>query len=121
MRRWRSVSSIEIRCTPPGKYYTHPPNTHPSTHTQYKNGGSLSETIAKLYKEGGVARFYQGLSVAVVQLPLSRFGDVAANAFVLAALESFDETRGLPIFVKTGGWVGGWVLYQTSTIYTSDA
>ena len=30
------------------------------------------------------------------------FGDVAANAFVLTALDAFEETRDLPIFVKTG-------------------
>lgn len=73
-----------------------------SMNYQYKNGGTLGETIGKLYKEGGVARFYQGLSVAALQLPLSRFGDVAANAFVLALLDSLDATRDLPIPLKTG-------------------
>jgi hypothetical protein len=78
-------------------------NGNTKTQPQYKNGGTLGETIGQLYREGGVGRFYQGLSVAALQLPLSRFGDVAANAFVLALLDSLDATRDLPIPLKTGG------------------
>ncbi len=49
--------------------------------------------------------------MAALQLPLSRFGDVAANAFVLALLDSLDSTRDLPIPLKTGGsWCGGSVV-----------
>ena len=36
-----------------------------------------------LYEEGGIARFYQGLPFAIIQGPLSRFGDTAANALAL--------------------------------------
>lgn len=39
---------------------------------------------------------------ALVQGPLSRFGDTAANAGALALLDSYDATRGLPAAVKTG-------------------
>jgi len=38
---------------------------------------------------------------ALVQAPLSRFGDTAANAGALTLLGSFDSTVGLPIAVKT--------------------
>jgi len=68
---------------------------------QYRYGFSFKESLAKLYKEGGLPRFYQGLPVAAFQLPLSRFGDVAANAFMILALDSFDSTRGLPLAVKS--------------------
>jgi hypothetical protein len=90
--------SPPIHSTSIGSRFNPPPNT-PTT--QYKYGGTLGDTIGKLYQEGGVGRFYQGLSVAALQLPLSRFGDVAANAFVLALLDSLDSTRDLPIPLKT--------------------
>ena len=32
-----------------------------------------------LYKDGGVRRFYRGVGPALLQGPLSRFGDTAAN------------------------------------------
>lgn len=68
---------------------------------QYRYGLAFKETLEKLYKEGGIPRFYQGLSVAAFQLPLSRFGDVAANSFTLLALDSFESTRGLPLPLKS--------------------
>ena len=42
------------------------------------------EACARLYSEGGVARFYQGVWIALVLAPLARFGDTAANAAALA-------------------------------------
>lgn len=51
---------------------------------QVKNGGTFSGTLAKLWKEGGLARLYKGLFPwAMFQAPLSRFGDVAANDMVI--------------------------------------
>jgi len=51
---------------------------------QYKFGGTLGEVLKKLYKEGGIARLYQGLFPwAIFQAPLSRFGDVAANDLIV--------------------------------------
>lgn len=38
---------------------------------------------------------------ALVQGPLSRFGDTAANTGTLAALDSFEVTANLPISLKT--------------------
>jgi len=54
---------------------------------QYRYGGTFKDTVTKLYAEGGVPRFYRGLAPALVQAPMSRFGDTAANDGALAALE----------------------------------
>ncbi len=64
---------------------------------QYRNGGNTRDAMAALYAEGGVQRFYRGVSFALIQTPLSRFGDTAANSGVLALLA--DST--LPVGVRT--------------------
>ena len=64
---------------------------------QYRNGGSTRDALAALYAEGGLRRFYRGVSFALIQTPLSRFGDTAANTGVLALLA--DST--LPVGVRT--------------------
>merc|ERR1719245_1629204 len=64
---------------------------------QYRYGGTLSETVKKLYAEGGIPRFYRGLAPGLIQAPAARFGDTAANDGALAALE---HTQ-LPTAVKT--------------------
>ena len=51
---------------------------------QHANGLSTMEAIAALYAEGGITRLYQGWQVALLQAPISRFGDTAANAGMLA-------------------------------------
>eukprot|EP00124_Ichthyophonus_hoferi_P002375 Ihof_evm4s159 gene=Ihof_evmTU4s159 len=68
---------------------------------QYRHGTSTTVAIKTLYKEGGIPRFYKGIGPALIQGPLSRFGDTAANAGVLALLDSFDTTRSLPVGLKT--------------------
>lgn len=57
---------------------------------QHKYGMSTSEALAALYAQGGIARFYQGMSAAMFQAPLSRFGDTAAYAGVMALLETVE-------------------------------
>jgi len=64
---------------------------------QYRYGGSLREVTAKLWAEGGIPRFYRGLAPGLIQAPVSRFGDTAANDGALAALEHTT----LPTAVKT--------------------
>jgi hypothetical protein len=64
---------------------------------QYRYGGELVPTIKKLYAEGGIPRFYRGLAPALIQAPVSRFGDTAANDGALAALEHTE----LPTAAKT--------------------
>lgn len=73
-----------------------------SMNRQYRYGGNLSSSLKELWKEGGLPRLYQGLPFALVQGPLTRFGDTAANVGILALLESFPETQSLPLPVKTG-------------------
>ena len=43
---------------------------------QFKNGGSTISTIKLLYREGGIPRFYRGVGFALINAPLSRFGDI---------------------------------------------
>eukprot|EP00729_Bicosta_minor_P013997 gene13997-7218_t len=46
---------------------------------QYKNGGTMAEVFTALYAAGGIARFYNGVGVALISSPIARFGDTAAN------------------------------------------
>lgn len=68
---------------------------------QYRFGTTTTEAFKKLYADGGVPRFYRGLIPALIQGPLSRFGDTAANTGVLAAMDAFEPTANLPVAVKT--------------------
>mmetsp|Transcript_51291 Transcript_51291/g.59299 ORF Transcript_51291/g.59299 Transcript_51291/m.59299 type:complete len:431 (+) Transcript_51291:85-1377(+) len=72
-----------------------------SMNRQYRYGGDLVSSLKELWNEGGIPRLYQGLPFAIVQGPLTRFGDTAANVGVLALLESIPETQSLPLFAKT--------------------
>lgn len=54
---------------------------------QYRNGGTFFNTAKVLYKEGGLLRFYRGMSFALLQAPLSRFGDTAMNMGMMTMLE----------------------------------
>ena len=65
---------------------------------QYKNGGTFKEVFAKLYKEGGILRFYSGIIPALIQGPVCRFGDTFSNAIILNCLKNYN----IPIFIKTG-------------------
>ncbi|KAH8086719.1 mitochondrial carrier protein [Aureococcus anophagefferens] len=53
----------------------------------------------RLYAEGGVPRLYRGVQYALVQSPLSRFGDAAANAAVPALVVAFFADGGNPLGV----------------------
>lgn len=68
---------------------------------QYRYGTSTTEALKALYKDGGVPRFYRGVVPALIQGPLSRFGDTAANTGTLAALDAYETTANLPVGVKT--------------------
>lgn len=70
---------------------------------QYRYGTSTTDALKTLYKDGGLRRFYRGVGPALIQGPLSRFGDTAANAFAMSLLESNEATRDLPVAVKTIG------------------
>lgn len=64
---------------------------------QYKNGGTIKNTINKLYKEGGIFRFYRGYPYALLLGPISRFGDTAANSFVT----NYFKDKNSPIYIQT--------------------
>lgn len=70
---------------------------------QYRHGGKIKDTVKKLYAEGGIPRFYKGVSVAMVQGPISRFGDTFANTLFLTLMEKYENTKNLPIMAKTLG------------------
>jgi hypothetical protein len=68
---------------------------------QYRYGTSTTTAFKTLYKDGGIPRFYRGLGPALLQGPLSRFGDTAANTGTMAALDSLDSTKDLPVGIKS--------------------
>ena len=55
-------------------------------HYQQAKGGSMVAAARAMYAQGGVLRFYQGAPAALVQAPLCRFGDTAAQAGALHLL-----------------------------------
>ena len=68
---------------------------------QYRNGGTFFGALGKLYADGGIPRFYRGVLPALVQGPMSRFGDTAANTGILTLMNSYDSTASLPVAAKT--------------------
>jgi hypothetical protein len=69
---------------------------------QYRHGGtSMMAALRHLYKESGVRRLYAGLGFAMIQAPLIKFGDTAANAGVLSLMNSQKETCEIPLVLKT--------------------
>ena len=68
---------------------------------QYRYGTTTTQATRILYNDGGWTRYYQGLSAALVQGPVSRFGDTAANAGILALLQSNSYMKRMPSFFKT--------------------
>ena len=68
---------------------------------QYRYGGTTRETLRLLWREGGVRRFYQGLPWALLQTPLTRFGDTASNSGVLLLLGGTAFGQALPLGVRT--------------------
>jgi hypothetical protein len=68
---------------------------------QYRFGTTTTQAIHTLYADGGWKRYYQGLTAALVQGPVSRFGDTAANAGILALLESNTYMKSLPVLLKS--------------------
>eukprot|EP00563_Minutocellus_polymorphus_P016399 CAMPEP_0181050986 /NCGR_PEP_ID=MMETSP1070-20121207/16810_1 /TAXON_ID=265543 /ORGANISM="Minutocellus polymorphus, Strain NH13" /LENGTH=288 /DNA_ID=CAMNT_0023129971 /DNA_START=8 /DNA_END=874 /DNA_ORIENTATION=+ len=68
---------------------------------QYRNGTSFPVALRTLYADGGIPRFYRGVAPALLQGPLSRFGDTAANTGVLTLLDSMDATKDMSVGIKT--------------------
>lgn len=70
---------------------------------QYRHGGKIKDTIRVLYAEGGIPRFYRGISVALFQGPISRFGDTFSNTLFMTLMNRSESTKNLPVMVKTAG------------------
>ncbi len=70
---------------------------------QYRNGGTFTSTAKLLYKEGGVPRFYRGVSFALLNAPISRFGDTAMNALVTTALSDTNYSVAEKTFMGSCG------------------
>ena len=68
---------------------------------QYANGTTMTQAMRNLYRQGGIPRFYTGYSMAILQGPLSRFGDTASNMGMMSFLEQTEQTQNLPIAIKT--------------------
>eukprot|EP00934_Nitzschia_sp_Nitz4_P007928 Nitzschia sp. Nitz4//scaffold173_size47512//30225//31472//NITZ4_007162-RA/size47512-processed-gene-0.37-mRNA-1//-1//CDS//3329538814//7918//frame0 len=68
---------------------------------QYRNGTTFPKALKTLYADGGIPRFYRGVIPALVQGPLSRFGDTAANTGVLTALDHMESTKDMNVGLKT--------------------
>jgi hypothetical protein len=68
---------------------------------QYRYGTTTMVALKTLYADGGIPRFYRGLIPALIQGPLSRFGDTAANTGTMAALDAFELTVDMPVAAKT--------------------
>ena len=68
---------------------------------QYRNGTSFPVALRTLYADGGIPRFYRGVAPALIQGPMSRFGDTAANTGVLTLLDSMDATKDMSVGIKT--------------------
>jgi len=62
-----------------------------------KTGLSSKKSFEKIYSEGGIPRFYSGLWAALLQGPLSRFGDTAANE----GMKDLLKDSNLPVFAQT--------------------
>lgn len=81
---------------------------------QYRNGGTFFGALRHLYSDGGIPRFYRGVLPALIQGPMSRFGDTAANTGVLTLLDNIEGTKDLPVALKTvcaSAAAAGWRIF----------
>ena len=75
---------------------------------QYKYGMTTTEAIKHIYNDGGrgvsgVLRFYRGVLPAMIQGPLSRFGDTASNEGAMAIMNNHPAFESTPTAVKSIG------------------
>lgn len=75
---------------------------------QYKYGMGTVEALKHIYNDGGrglsgILRFYRGVVPALVQGPLSRFGDTAANDGALAIMDNHPMFEDMPTWAKSIG------------------
>ena len=61
------------------------------------NGNYFKKTIKILYKEGGIKRFFLGITPSLIQGPIIRFGDTFCNEIILDLMEKSN----ISIFIIT--------------------
>ena len=67
-----------------------------------RSGGNTIETVARLYKSGGVVRFYQGFFSAFRSASMARFGDNFFSSFVSKEMDKNKYLKNSPILIKAG-------------------
>lgn len=75
---------------------------------QYKYGMGTMEAFKHIYNDGGrgwrgILRFYKGVGPALIQGPLSRFGDTAANEGAMAVMDNHPAFENMPTALKSVG------------------
>jgi hypothetical protein len=75
---------------------------------QYKYGMGTMEAFRHIYNDGGrglrgILRFYKGVGPALIQGPLSRFGDTAANEGAMAIMDNHPAFENMPTALKSVG------------------
>lgn len=65
---------------------------------QYRHGQTISSSAKMLYGNGGITRFYRGISYALIQAPIMRGSDFFCNELIKNKFENSD----LNTPVKTG-------------------
>lgn len=68
---------------------------------QCRYGTSMAAATRELYRQGGILRFYRGVSFALISNPLSRFGMAAANEGALALSDAFPR----PVSLTFTTWI----------------
>lgn len=88
---------------------------------QYRHGMAFRASLSALWLDGGIPRLYQGWKLALIQGPLSRFGDTAANDGAVALLGSFGITMPIVVTVVASTLAAVWrlVLHPVDTFKTA--
>jgi len=60
---------------------------------QCRYGTTFRQALTTLYNQGGLPRFYRGLTFAIIQAPLARFVSTAANDGIESLLSNLQSTK----------------------------
>lgn len=75
---------------------------------QYRYGVTISQSIRDLHAQGGIYRFYRGISFALLQGPLAKFGGSCANEISLQLCRNFcSDKYSLALSTIIGGLMSG--------------
>lgn len=75
---------------------------------QYRYGVPIGQALRDLYGQGGIPRFYRGLSFALVQGPLAKFGGSCANELSMHICNHFySDSQSLVFSTILGGLLSG--------------